>query len=94
MTIYLHDKRPKKGMLQAAKEQGFEEAMKQVEERLRTERDAWTAAYKSACAISDKRRNAVIEECAQVAEDYAIARTGKMYGKRIAIAIRALKERP
>ena len=31
MTLFLHDKKPKKGMLQAAKEEGFEQAMQQVE---------------------------------------------------------------
>ena len=31
MTIFMHDKPPKKGMLQAAKEEGFEQAMQQVE---------------------------------------------------------------
>ena len=31
MTIYMHDKPPKKGMLQAAKEQGWEEAMQRVD---------------------------------------------------------------
>ncbi len=45
MTLFMHDKRPKKGMFQAAKEQGFEEAMQQVDaleaeiERLRLERN-------------------------------------------------------